>query len=249
MHETSIIYFFLILIVSIQSIMGVGVLVIGTPIMLILDFHILEIMKILLPISILTSLINLIIIKKLEKNNEIKINKNIKKNFFFICVPAIFVGLFFLKKFETQINFNLIISCVILVSISIKFYQKKIWVYLRNNIFLKSIMFLMGIVHGITNSGGTLLMIFFTKSIKKMITSNRYKISFFYLVLVMFQYLVFVLIFKNMINYKFDELILLTSIIIGVLLGNFLIKFVNQDYLDKFIILISFLSALTLMLK
>ena len=249
MDETYIIYFFLILIVFIQSIVGVGVLVVGTPILLILDFHILEIMKTLLPISILTSLINLIIIKKLKKFDKIRINKNIKKNFFLICIPSICIGLFFLKKFETQINFNLIVSCVILVSIFIKLYQKKIWVYLRNNFFLKSVMFIMGIVHGITNTGGTVLMLFFTKSLKGMIASNRYNISFFYFILATFQYLTFILIFKNSIEYQFDELILLTSVFVGILIGNFLIKFINQNFLDKFIISISFISALTLMLK
>ena len=249
MYETYIIYFFLILIVFVQSIMGVGVLVIGTPVLLILDFHILEIIKTLLPISILTSLINLIIIRKSKKFDRIRLNKNIKKNFFLICIPAIFIGLFFLKKFETQINFNFIVSCVILASISIKIYQKKIWVYMRNNIFLKSIMFLMGIVHGITNTGGTLLMLFFTKSLKNMIDSNRYNISFFYFILAMFQYSIFILIFGNLIDYKFDELIFLTSVIIGVLLGNFLINFIKQHILDKFIISVSLISALTLMLK
>ena len=56
-----------ILIVSltaIQSIVGVGVLVIGTPTLLLMDISIIEIMNYLLPISIFTSLLNLIIIKK-----------------------------------------------------------------------------------------------------------------------------------------------------------------------------------------
>ena len=120
---------------------------------------------------------------------------------------------------------------------------------MRNNIFLRSVMFLMGIVHGITNTGGTLLMLFFTKSLRSMIDSNRYSISFFYFTLAMFQYSIFILIFGNLIDYKFEELIFLTSVIIGVLLGNFLIKFINQHILDKFIIFISLISALTLIFK
>lgn len=249
MYETYFIYLFFILIVFVQSIMGVGVLVIGTPVLLILDFHIFEILKTLLPISILTSLINLIIIRKSKRYDKIRLNKNIKKKFFLICIPSIFIGLFLLKKFETQINFSSIVSVVILISTFIKLYQKKVWVYLRNNIILKSIMFLMGIVHGITNTGGTILMLFFTKSLKNMVTNNRYNISFFYFILATFQYLVFILIFKNTVNYKPDELIILISVVIGVSLGNILIKYINQDSLDKFVILISLISALTLMLK
>lgn len=249
MYETYVVYSFLILIVLIQSILGVGVLVIGTPVLLILDFHIIEIMKTLLPISILTSLINLIIIKKSKKLKKLKLNKNIQNNFFLICIPSIFIGLIFLKKFQAFINFNLLISCVILVSISVKLYQKKIWVYLKNNLFLKSVMCLMGIVHGITNSGGTLLVLFFSKSLRGMVTYNRYNLSYFYLILAIFQYLIFILIFKNLINYHFDELILLTSVVLGVLIGNFLTKLINQNFFDKFIIIVSLISAITLIIK
>ena len=67
MFEFILLYLFLISIVFVQSILGVGVLIIGTPVFLIFDFNILEIMKTLLPISILTSAINILIILKRKK--------------------------------------------------------------------------------------------------------------------------------------------------------------------------------------
>ena len=48
---------------TIQSILGIGVLVIGTPILLIFNFQIIEIMFLLLPISIMTSVVNILISK------------------------------------------------------------------------------------------------------------------------------------------------------------------------------------------
>ena len=51
------------LLVAIQSIMGVGVLVVGTPLLLLFNYNIIEAMAILLPISIITSGLNLMYFK------------------------------------------------------------------------------------------------------------------------------------------------------------------------------------------
>lgn len=65
--------------VSIQTIIGVGVLVLGTPTLLLLNYNIIEIINILLPISILTSFLNITIFTKY-------------KYFFIICIPGIFIS-------------------------------------------------------------------------------------------------------------------------------------------------------------
>ena len=63
-----IIYFGLILsLVIVQSIVGVGVLVLGTPIMLLLNFSLIDTIGLLLPVSIITSFLNLIISKLKKK--------------------------------------------------------------------------------------------------------------------------------------------------------------------------------------
>ena len=59
---TELVNFILIIfIVAVQSILGIGVLVLGTPILLLLDMSMIDIMNYLLPISIITSLFNLVI--------------------------------------------------------------------------------------------------------------------------------------------------------------------------------------------
>ena len=74
MEEINSTFIFLVLLVSLQSIVGVGVLVLGTPVMLILEYNMIEILSTLLPISILTSLINLIYFKIKKKKMKIKID-------------------------------------------------------------------------------------------------------------------------------------------------------------------------------
>ena len=97
MLENYLILSYFCIIIIFQSIIGVGVLVLGTPFLLILNFNIIEIFFILLPISILTSLLNLLIInfsnKSLDKSSYAEFKK-----FFIICIPSIFVGLIILKK-------------------------------------------------------------------------------------------------------------------------------------------------------
>ena len=69
-----------VIIVIIQSIVGVGVLVLGTPILLLLNFSVIDAMNFLLPISIMTSLLNLLIMK--FKNDPVSYNLYRLKSFF-----------------------------------------------------------------------------------------------------------------------------------------------------------------------
>ena len=50
-----------------QTIAGVGILVLGTPIMLLLELEIVEVMILLLPLSILNSFINIVYLKYKSK--------------------------------------------------------------------------------------------------------------------------------------------------------------------------------------
>ena len=73
MDTTIFTYIVLMLIISLQSIVGVGVLVLGTPILLLLNYNMIEILSVLLPVSIMTSLGNFLYFKIKKKKNE---NKN-----------------------------------------------------------------------------------------------------------------------------------------------------------------------------
>ena len=118
--ELYLIYLITFLLVVFQSIVGVGVLVLGTPLLLILNYNIIEIMNLLLPISILTSLFNYIYLKFNKKKFKINLDKDIKKIFILICFPGITIGLILTREFYEYINFEILVSLFIFLSLLIK---------------------------------------------------------------------------------------------------------------------------------
>ena len=164
MLENYLILVYFCIIIIFQSIIGVGVLVLGTPFLLILKIDIVEIFFILLPISIITSLLNLFIIKFSNKSLDRSTYKELKK-FFIICIPSIFAGLIILKLFNNYLNFKLLVALVIFFSIALIILKDKI--KFRINFFRISILSIVGIIHGLTNSGGTLMSLALSVNNKK----------------------------------------------------------------------------------
>ena len=237
MIEVNLIFFLLFLLIVLQSIAGVGVLVIGTPMLLFFEFNIIQILSVLLPVSILTSLTNLFFLKIYKLDTNLKIDKEIKLLFFLICLPFIFIGLYLLKSYQNYINFKYLISAVIFASLIIN-NQKKYFFRLnkKSKIFYLS---LIGIIHGISNTGGSLLSLFLSSHLNK--NQSRYNITFFYFFLALFQFLMFIYVF-NLKTGVTNFIVLLIVVPIGVLLGNFIAKYTNETF---FRLLISALSALT----
>ena len=84
-------FYLLVLFLSIiQTSIGIGILVIGTPTLLIFGNEMPEIMSNLLPLSILTSAINLIYFNISDKKLKIMQEKEISNIFFIYCLPGIF---------------------------------------------------------------------------------------------------------------------------------------------------------------
>lgn len=242
MLEGDLIFFYFCIIVILQSIIGIGVLVLGTPFLLILGFSILEVLFILLPISIVTSFLNLIIINSSNNNLNKSTYKELKK-FFIVCIPSIFIGLIILKFFGNYINFKLLVSVVIIFSIVLVNLKDKI--KFRINFFRISILSFVGIIHGLTNSGGTLMSL--ALSVKNDKNYARLNTSFFYLVLATFQYFLTIIIFYNQFifptNFK-----LAIIIILGIILGNLINYYIESKIYKMIVNLLAILSAFILIL-
>lgn len=236
-----IIYFGFIILL--QSSIGVGILVLGTPFLLILKYEIIDIYFILLPISILTSLINLIVIANFNKSKKLSY-PGYSKKFFLICLPSVFIGLLILKYFQIYINFKILVSLIIILSVLIVIFKDKIRI--KVDFFQSPILFLVGIVHGLTNSGGTLMSLSLSSKNNK--EFSRYNITFFYFFLASFQYCITILFFKKNfllpLNINFIWLIPI-SIILGNL-SNLYVKEVKYKFIVNFI---AILSALNLLLN
>lgn len=244
-----ILFFFslIFILVTIQTIIGVGVLVLGTPLLLIFNYGIIEIMNMLLPISILTSLFNYIYLKYNKKSFKINLDQNIKRAFVFIFLPGISIGLILTKFLHQFINFEVLVSFVIILSLIINWKFKKKIDFLP--LYLKKfVIIFIGIVQGLTNSGGTLLTIFFTSLNKDKKNQSRYSITFYYLILVLAQYLIFIIIFeKEIILDHFSQII---SIVISALfLGNILVKKISEIFFQRTIEILALFSAIFLLIN
>ena len=132
----------------IQSIFGVGVLLFGTPLLMLQGYNFFQAVIVLLPISLL---INLSQIAKDHKSVDIAFYKKI------IVYTIPFIVIFLAVLNETKINIGLLIS-VLLLLVAAKDFSARV----NNFISLvvrheRSYFILMGIVHGLTNLGGPLL--------------------------------------------------------------------------------------------
>lgn len=242
MIEYYLIFIYFCLIVSIQSSVGVGILVLGTPFMLILGHNIIDIFFILLPLSIITSTINLIIMSFYKKRIKKSSLRELKK-FFTICIPSILIGLILLKNFENFINFKLVVSLIIITSII--FVSMKERINFEINFFRISILSIIGIIHGLTNSGGTLMSLALSKNNQKQ--NARYNITLFYLILASTQYLITVILFYKKI--VFPETQLIWTITYGVLIGNFLNYFISDKIYKITINSLAIISSILLIIN
>ena len=132
----------------IQSVFGTGVLLFGTPILLLIGYTFENTLAILLPTSILINLFQI-------KDNYKNIDKKFYKNLILFCLPLIIITLYIanLNLFKANIFIG-----IFLIIISTQIYLdsiKKILKYLLTH--EPQYLIIMGVLHGLTNLGGTLL--------------------------------------------------------------------------------------------
>ena len=114
--------------------------------------------------------------------------------------------------------------------------------------YIKSILTLIGILHGLSNAGGTLLSLFLTSATEDKKNLSRYKISFYYFFLALIQYLIFSLTFKKIIHLE-QIIYILPLVLIGSVLGNLLNKIVSEIVFRRGIELIAFSSSVVLLMR
>ena len=132
----------------IQSIFGVGVLLFGTPLLLLLGYDFIHAVSVLLPISIA---INLIQIAKDHHSVDLDFYKKV----LVYTIPFVVIFLFVVTR--VQIHIGIIIG-LFLLFVAAKDYSLKINKILNNLIRYETAYFItMGIIHGLTNLGGSLL--------------------------------------------------------------------------------------------
>ena len=171
----------------VQSIFGTGVLLFGTPLLLILGYNFQYALIILLPTSILISFFQL-------KNNLNKIDIQFYKKLFLFSIPPIILFLYLTNL--NSIKINLFVG-IFLVIVAIKENVLSINRFIKFFIKYESLyLMIMGIIHGITNLGGALLSaIVFSKDLSK--DSKRTTIAICYLTFAVFQIITLLIAFNN----------------------------------------------------
>ncbi len=145
----------IVLFSTVQSVFGVGLLVFGTPTLLLLGCPFEETIAYLLPSSVLISLMQVI--------DGRRYIGELKNSILIYCVPCIVAGLALVLSNLLTIDIKLLVGMTLIFSAIARFkqgvQQALVEVLKRHT---KLYLMLMGFVHGVSNMGGGLLTIFAT---------------------------------------------------------------------------------------
>ncbi len=132
----------------IQSVFGVGVLLFGTPILLLLGYEFINALSVLLPVSIAIN--SLQFIKHYQHIDTV-----FYKNVLLYTIPPVVIFLFLVSAAKIHINF---LVGAFLILVALKSYLPQFQSLLDRLVrFEKIYLFVMGGIHGMTNLGGSLL--------------------------------------------------------------------------------------------
>jgi hypothetical protein len=215
--------YYLVIIIAVfsvvQSIFGVGLLLFGTPTLLLLEYSYSETLWLLLPCSVTISLIQVV--------NDYKLIEA-KKKAVYLVIPTLVLSLALVVTYANGINITRIVGILLLLIGVIKFSSKLqalLGLMVKKHIQIYYI--IIGVVHGISNMGGGPLSILMSTiySKKEIIRAN---VAFIYLILAIFQLVVLSIISNTSLR---SEVIWLIPI--SLVSYIFTSKFISSKINDK----------------
>jgi hypothetical protein len=224
----------------IQSIFGVGVLLFGTPLLLLLGYDFIDAIIILLPISIT---INLIQIAK----DYSSVDFDLYKNILIYTIPFVIVFLFLVTK--VQINIGLIVG-IFLLTVAVKDYSLIVNKFINFTMRYEKIYFsIMGIIHGLTNLGGSLLTaVVHSKESEKQIT--RVTVAISYATFAAFQILTLLISGLNVdIKLMGIGIYMVVGVTMFLLTEKLVYKEINSENYSKYFAVFLFVSGVLLCVK
>lgn len=228
----------IILFSVIQSIVGVGLLLFGTPALLLLGYTYPQVLWILLPASCSLSLMQVVEGRRLI---------NLKSETFLLTMPALAVALVLVIKLNYILDIKKIIGIFLIIISCLKFSQHETLrvqtILGRNN---KLGFVLIGIIHGFSNLGGALLSVLVPSihTQKKAINAN---IAFVYFNLAISQ--LTILYFLQRKDFSLDYLIFIPIVILThFVTGGRLSKLISDDIFKKFVNLVTLIFGVICLL-
>ena len=220
----------LIILIIIQSIFGIGLLLLGTPTFLLLGYDFSSTLNFLLPSSIVISYLQFTSLKIPSKKIIFEYN--------IFCLPFLVLFLLLALNFKEILNFKFYVAIILIIS-SLLALNKNTFSSLRKNIlkYKKLILIFIGSVHGLTNMGGGFLTIFsslINNSDKRL---TRYLISYGYLIMGLLQYFILVLLeYKDL---SFSKIYYIFLVLIVYFPSQIIFKKVNDFLFSKIISIIA----------
>lgn len=224
----------------IQSIFGVGVLLFGTPLLLIFGYDFVNTLTILLPISIAINLLQLI---KHYQHIDFSFYKKILIYTIPIVVLFLFIGI------SSNINISLLIG-MFLLFVALKNSVTKVEKSLEKWVkYERSYLVMMGLVHGLTNLGGSLLTaIVHGKNYPK--DQARITIAACYATFAIFQLItLFILGLASKLSYSEQISFLQIGVIVFLLTEEILYCQINNQRYSQLFAAFLFISGLLLIIK
>lgn len=141
----------IVMIAAIQSMFGAGVSLLGTPLLLFFDYQFVDALVLLLPISLTINILQIV-------QHHAHINVAVYRKVVLLTLPPIAVFLFIVT--HLRINIGLVIGPFLLL-IALKEFSGTIARFLNRLMRYESLYFItVGLVHGLSNLGGSLLTAF-----------------------------------------------------------------------------------------
>ena len=103
-------------------------------------------------------------------------------------------------------------------------------------------------IHGLSNSGGALLTIFFSAFSKDKKNQSRYSTTFYYLIFASVQYLIFLFIFNDRISFHYTYQIIFI-ILPSIFFGTYIVNYISLNFFKKLIEFLALFSAFFLLLN
>jgi len=230
--------FIILVLITIQSIFGVGLLLFGTPSFLLLGYDFANTINILMPISITISALQFFK-SKVTDHNYIK-----EYNLF--CLPFLLLFLILALKFKHFLDFKILVAFLLIFS-SILILNKHRFSTFKKTFFKlkKQVLVGIGCIHGLTNMGGSFLAIYSTLVSKNIKEVARYYISYGYLIMGILQFITVLFFSFNIL--EFDKLYYIFLVVIIYFPTQKIFKNINDKKFSKYINLIALFYGLLIL--
>ena len=230
----------ILVLITIQSIFGVGLLLFGTPSFLLLGYDFANTINILMPVSITISALQFFKSKVSDRN--------FIKEYNLFCLPFLILFLVMALKFKHLLDFKILVACLLIFS-SILILNKRRFSSFKKIFFSskKYILIGTGCVHGLTNMGGSFLAIYSTLISKNIKEVARYYISYGYLIMGVLQFITVLFISFKILD--FNKLYYIFLAVIIYFPTQKIFKNINDKKFSKYINLIALTYGVLILLS